>query len=186
MCYCPSSHSCSAPCIGNSQQYEGAIIDVPVHASKEDRMNEKFSDIEKYKITKGAISGPWSLMEQVRARAKEKFLYELLFPCPNNFDYNQGVKCFENGSEYSDTLRVKKQIEEKKIDFFGELINQYYGISPSDASLDPYYRLAVQYNLPVGVHLGLADPRTVFKWTPNFKASLGNPLLLEDVLKRIS
>ncbi len=123
-------------------------------------------------------------MEQVRAKAKEKFLYGLLFPCPNNFDYNQGVKCFENGSEYSDTLRVKKQIEEKKIDFFGELINQYYGISPSDASLDPYYRLAVQYNLPVGVHLGLADPRTVFKWTPNFKASLGNPLLLEDVLKR--
>ncbi len=42
----------------NAQQYEGAIIDVPVQASKEDRMNEKFSDIEKYKITKGAISGP--------------------------------------------------------------------------------------------------------------------------------
>lgn len=66
----------------------------------------------------------------------------------------------------------------------GELTNHYYCISPSDSSLDPYYRLAVQYDIPVCVHLALANPGTVFKWSPNFKASLGNPLLLEDVLKK--
>lgn len=171
---------------GKAQTYEGTIIDVHLHASKEDRMNEKFSDMEKYKITQGAISGPWSLTEQVRAKGKGKFLYGLMFPCPNNFDFNQGAKCFDTGSEFPDTIWVKKQIEARKIDFFGELTNQYYGISPADPSLDPYYRLAVQYNLPVGVHLGLANVNTVFKWAPNFKASLGNPLLLEEVLKKYS
>lgn len=166
------------------QQYEGTIIDVHVHASIQSTMVRKFSDIEKYKITQGAISGPWSLMEQVRAKGKGNFLYGLMFPCPNNFAYTLGAKCFDSGSEYPDTVWVKKQIEEKRIDFLGELLNQYYGISPSDSSLDPYYRLAERYNLPVGVHLGLADPGSVFKWAPNFKASLGNPLLLEDVLKK--
>lgn len=166
------------------QQYDGTIIDVHVYASIQSTMVKKFSDIEKYKITHGAISGPWSLMEQVRAKGKGKFLYGLMFPCPNNFAYTLGAKCFDTGNEYPDTVWVKKQIEEKRIDFIGELLNQYYGISPSDSSLDPYYRLAERCNLPVGVHLGLADPGSVFKWAPNFKASLGNPLLLEDVVKK--
>lgn len=37
---------------------------------------------------------------------------------------------------------------------------------------------------PVGIHTGLAEPGAPFHGNPNFRAALGNPMLLEPVLIR--
>jgi len=47
--------------------------------------------------------------------------------------------------------------------------------------LFPYYELAQQYNLPVGIHTGGAGPD---HGSPNFKMEMGSPTLLEPLLSR--
>ena len=66
----------------------------------------------------------------------------------------------------------------------GEVGGQYLGMSPADPSLEPYFALAVELDLPVGIHLGIGAPNTPYECCPKFRVSYGNPLGLEEVLIR--
>ncbi|GAB3005231.1 hypothetical protein GCM10027051_00010 [Niabella terrae] len=85
------------------------------------------------------------------------------------------------GEDWPSINWVEQQIKEGKIDYLGEILNQYYGISPSDSLLFHYYGLAQKYNLPVGVHTGGAGPN---HGCPNFKMEMGSPLLLKTMLSQ--
>ncbi len=61
---------------------------------------------------------------------------------------------------------------------------QYLGLSPSDPSLDAYFALAEELDIPVGIHMGTGGSGRANSAMPKFRGSLGNPLLLEDVLAR--
>ena len=58
------------------------------------------------------------------------------------------------------------------------------GLSPSDPVLDPYFALAEELDIPVGIHTGTSFPGTPYQGSPRFRLALGNPLLLEDLLVR--
>jgi predicted TIM-barrel fold metal-dependent hydrolase len=66
----------------------------------------------------------------------------------------------------------------------GEVAPQYQGMSPSDTSLDGYFAAAEKLNIPVGIHLGTGGNGMANISSPKYRASLGNPLLLEDLLAR--
>lgn len=66
----------------------------------------------------------------------------------------------------------------------GETAPQYQGLSPSDMSLDGYFAAAEKRNIPVGIHLGTGGNGMANLTSPKYRASLGNPLLLEDLLAR--
>jgi hypothetical protein len=68
--------------------------------------------------------------------------------------------------------------------FVGELAPQYVGVAPGDPALDPIFRWAQARDLPVGLHMGLTRPGIALGRRPAYRVSLGNPLLLEDVLVR--
>jgi predicted TIM-barrel fold metal-dependent hydrolase len=57
-------------------------------------------------------------------------------------------------------------------------------MSPADPRLEPYFALAEEFDLPVGIHLGLAPPRTPELCCPAYRTYLGRPHLLEDVLAK--
>ena len=62
----------------------------------------------------------------------------------------------------------------------GELGFQYAGLRPDDPSLDAYFTLAEELDVPVAIHMaggGLQNE-------PAFRTRLGDPLLLEEVLVR--
>jgi predicted TIM-barrel fold metal-dependent hydrolase len=61
---------------------------------------------------------------------------------------------------------------------------QYAGLSPSDPALDPYFALAEELDVPVGIHTGTSFPGTPYRGHPRFRVALGNPLLLEELLVR--
>ena len=66
----------------------------------------------------------------------------------------------------------------------GEVGVQYQGLSPSDPSLDAYFALAEELDIPVGIHMGTGGSGRANIAMPKFRGSMGNPLLLEDLLAR--
>jgi uncharacterized protein len=57
------------------------------------------------------------------------------------------------------------------------------GIAPGDDSMAPYWRLAEDLDIPVGIHIG-AGPPGVAAFGGGYRASLSSALTLEDVLIR--
>lgn len=66
----------------------------------------------------------------------------------------------------------------------GEVAPQYQGISVSDMSLDEYFAVAEKLNIPVGIHMGTGGNGMANITAPKYRASLGRPFLLEDMLAR--
>jgi uncharacterized protein len=82
-------------------------------------------------------------------------------------------------------------LEELRKDFttggfkvMGEIGLQYEGISPSDMSVDQYFALAEELDIPVAIHMGTGGSGRANIISPKFRGSMGNPLLLEEVLAR--
>jgi uncharacterized protein len=66
----------------------------------------------------------------------------------------------------------------------GEIGLQYEGLSPSDLSVDQYFALAEQLDIPVAIHMGTGGSGRANISMPRFRGSMGNPLLLEELLAR--
>ena len=66
----------------------------------------------------------------------------------------------------------------------GEIGLQYEGLSPSDPSVDKYFALAEELDIPVAIHMGTGGSGRANITTPKFRGSMGNPLLLEELLAR--
>ncbi len=66
----------------------------------------------------------------------------------------------------------------------GEIGLQYQGMSPSDMSVDDYFGLAERLDIPVAIHMGTGGSGRANIFMPNFRASMGDPFLLEEMLAR--
>ncbi len=66
----------------------------------------------------------------------------------------------------------------------GEIGLQYQGISPSDMSVDQYFALAEELDIPVAIHMGTGGSGRANITRPTFRGSKGDPLLLEELLAR--
>jgi predicted TIM-barrel fold metal-dependent hydrolase len=53
---------------------------------------------------------------------------------------------------------LRRLVAEGKIAVFAEVGPQYDGISPADPALDPYFALAEELEVPVGLHMGEGPP----------------------------
>ena len=119
-----------------------------------------------------------------------RYLPALIFPCEKGHAPITGRMCFDAPSEFPDTSWLRQEIEARRVRGFGELETQYVGMSPSDPRMEPYWRLAETYDLPVGIHMGVSEPGIAYdssrvKWKSSaFRMRFGDPLLLEDVLAR--
>ncbi len=66
----------------------------------------------------------------------------------------------------------------------GEVAPQYQGMSPSDPVFDEYFALAEELDIPVGIHMGTGGSGRANIGMPRFRGSMGDPLLLEDMLAK--
>ncbi|MGX5731398.1 amidohydrolase family protein [Pseudoxanthomonas beigongshangi] len=132
-------------------------------------------------ITTIAVSTSWEDQQRYVEGKPMSVLHGLMFPCPQGKVPYSLQDCHADGREWPGVEWTEVQIKSGRIDFLGEILTQYYGISPSDARMDPYYSLAVRHDLPVGIHTGSAGPD---HGSPNFREDLGNPALLRDMLVR--
>jgi len=124
--------------------------------------------------------------------SKDRLIPGLPFPCDGGRMPNAGAQCFPNGTQLlPDLTWLREQVRAGKVRVFGELGAQYLGIAPNDARLEPYYALAAELDIPVGIHLGIGPPGVAYAETqfppfksPNYRGAAGDPYLLEEVLVR--
>lgn len=168
-------------CSKNKQK----IFDAHLHGEPD--VIKQFQTLESHGVYEAAFSSSWKVQQQFNEQfggsGGVKILNGLFVPCPvGKVPYsNQMQTCYENGNDWPDLIWVEQQIKENKINFIGEVLTQYYGISSSDTLMYPYYALAEKYHLPVGIHTGSAGPD---HGCPNFKEEMGNPVLLQNTLKQ--
>jgi hypothetical protein len=97
------------------------------------------------------------------------------------------------GTSFSEGLRpgarvalpeLRKRFTADGFKVMGEIGLQYEGLSPSDPSVDAYFALAEELDVPVAIHMGTGGSGRANVTMPAFRGSLGNPLLLEELLAR--
>ena len=65
-----------------------------------------------------------------------------------------------------------------------EVMAQYEGLAPGDPALEPYWALAEERDIPVGIHLGPGGPGDPYFGSPGYRARNSSALALEEVLVR--
>jgi uncharacterized protein len=79
---------------------------------------------------------------------------------------------------------LRQRFAAGRLKALSELSFQYNGIAPDDPAMEPYWALAEELDIPVGIHMGPGPPGTTYFATPKYRAALSDPLLLEPILVR--
>lgn len=80
--------------------------------------------------------------------------------------------------------QLRQLVKDKRIEAFAEVQTQYFGIAANDPRMEPYYALAEELDIPIGIHMGPGPPGASYYSSPNYRMRNSSLLLLEDVLVR--
>jgi hypothetical protein len=132
----------------------------------EELLSQTLAALERFNIT-AVTAGDLEQVQKWRAAAPERIIPALTFAHPDEINL--------------DSLR--EFVRRGDVAVLGEVWTQFAGLSPSDPALDPILALAEELDIPVAIHMGMAMPGTAYYFgSPNYRARLTNPLLLEEAL----
>ena len=82
--------------------------------------------------------------------------------------------------------KLRQWVKDGKIAVFGEMGDQYGGVTPDDPAYEPYLALAEELDIPIGIHIGPGPPGVAYfgPETKNYRARMHSPLSLEEPLMR--
>lgn len=149
---------------------------------------EAMERLDSLNVERIVVNGVPDAIEVWRAEFPDRVIPALLFPCRDGLAPNFGRQCFPDGRVFPDTAWLRTEIEEGRVHALGEITTQYLGIPPADERMAPYYALAEELDIPVMIHLGLGPPAAAYPsspapyGSPDFRATAGRPLGLEEVL----
>jgi uncharacterized protein len=102
---------------------------------------------------------------------------------PGRFIPGLMLRFSETGGHFSpDSLRSLHAAG--RLAVLGEVVNQYAGIAPDDPLIEPYWALAEELDIPVGIHVGTGAAGHIYLGATNYRARLHSPLTMEEVLVR--
>ena len=146
----------------------------------EEVLRQTLAVMEKYNIV-GVLGGKPELVKKWMDAAPGRFIPGLDF----RLDRATGTAtAIGDGSKFKpmspDELRALYRQGAFKV--FGEILNQYAGIAPDDARMEPYWAMAEELDIPVGIHIGPGGPGEVYLGNSGYRARLQSALTLEEVL----
>lgn len=122
-----------------------------------------------------------------RADTSGKFILGAMMPCPQNLD--QRYDCFPETAGLPDIDWLRASIQSGLIGAFHEMMFNYDGTLPSSERMAPYWALAEELGVPVGIHSWSGPPpgrsiRANPNCCPAYDGDMGNPMHLRAVLNR--
>lgn len=130
------------------------------------------------------------LPKWAEALAVNQYLPGLVFPCEQGHAPITGRPCFDTKTEFPDSAWLQRELKSGHIRAFGEIEPEYLGLPPTDSRMEPYWQMAEEFDIPVGIHMGPGPPGIAYESSPipvkspTYRIAMGDPLLLEDVLLR--
>lgn len=132
--------------------------------------NMSLAELGRYNIVKAVASGPPDTVNQWHEAAPDTIIPGAIV---------------DEANPLPDLARLRAEIQAGRVQVLGELVLQHIGMAPNDPRLEPYYALAEDMDIPVGIHTGIGPPGTPYDpCCPHFRVTLGNPILVEEVLVR--
>jgi hypothetical protein len=166
------------------------VIDMHVHSTNT-TPGEALSRMASLNIRYVFVAGvATDLVAWAAALRPDQFLPSLSFPCPGGKAAFVDRRCWDGSQDLPDPNWLREELRTGRIKALGELIPQYFGLFPDDQRLDPYWRLAEEFDVPVAIHLGPGPPGAAYESSPSpvkfpaFRQAAGDPLRLETVLLR--
>jgi predicted TIM-barrel fold metal-dependent hydrolase len=132
-------------------------------------MAASLSALTQFNIIKAVVSGPLDDVHRWQAAAPDHVI---------------GGVWVAPGVPLPDIEVLRREFGSGRVGVLGELGLPYLGLTANDPKLEPYFALAEQFDIAVGIHTGAGPPRAPYEGAPNSRVSLGNPVLLEEVLVR--
>ena len=80
--------------------------------------------------------------------------------------------------------RLEMLFTDGGFEVMGEIGLQYAGMSPSDPEVDDFFALAERLDIPVAIHMGTGGSGRANVTMPTYRASMGDPFELEEMLAR--
>lgn len=151
-----------------------ATCKVMVDAPKTDQalLDETLAEMRRFNIVAGVLAGERDMVRKWRAADPDRFI-----PAANFFTDDEPPPAAR-------AIELEKRVASGETRVFAEITPQYRGLAPDHPSLEPFYALAERLDIPVGIHMGYGAPGGPYWLYPKYRAAMGNPLLLEDLLTR--
>jgi hypothetical protein len=164
------------------------VIDMHVHSTS--TAPAALAELDSLNIRYLYLSGLASDLRAWETVDSGRYLPALVFPCDGGRAPVTGRACYDTPTDLPDTTWLRGELQAGRIRGFGEMSPQYLGMSPADRRLDPYWALAEEFDVPVGIHMGFGPPGAAYESSPmpfkapNYRMAQNDPMLLEDVLLR--
>ena len=150
-------------------------------ATDEKLLDETVAVMKRYKMI-GMLGGyDPKLVEKWVARAPDRFIPGLDF----RLDKATGTaSSADQKGEYKpiSPAEIRALHAAGKVRVFAEITNQYGGILPDDPRMEPYWKMAEELDIPVGIHLGPGGPGEPYLGNAKYRARLQSALTLEETL----
>ena len=133
--------------------------------------------MDRYNIKVGVLGGRLETVYEWKAKAPDRFLASAQFSGRPARD-----RAALDPSPSVDSLRHEHAAG--RLQALGEITSPYEGVDYDGPELAPYFALAAELKMPVGVHTGLTFPGGVYTCCPMYRIERGNPVHLDEVLAR--
>jgi uncharacterized protein len=156
-----------------------AGIKIPSPTTDDELMRQTLATLKRYNI-RAVTSGDSGSIEVVmkwHTADSARIITAIEFEQPGRDAHGNAL--------YRPIAELRELIDKDKVAVFAEIAPQYEGMSPADPQLDPYFALAEELDIPVGIHMGEGPPGGPnVEGYSKYRVKMGDPLLLEDVLIR--
>jgi predicted TIM-barrel fold metal-dependent hydrolase len=131
-------------------------------------MDETLASIRRLNVFGVLSLGETAMLDAWLAAESERFI--------------PGIRCFPTLPDCPLAL-LRELHSTGRLEVLGEINPHLLGMAPDDERLEPYWALAEELDIPVGIHLGIVPP-FVYLGMPQDRARLASALTLEEVLVR--
>jgi predicted TIM-barrel fold metal-dependent hydrolase len=175
VCPFPAQFTASDPKLGNEHQLGWADQDcspaLQPSKNQDEYMRDVIAEWDRLNVTAVVMGNP-------------KFVKKWMDAAPGRVIPGTSFDGTGAEAEFVPLAELRQSFDRDGFKVMGEVGLQYQGISPSDPTVDKYFALAEELDIPVGIHMGTGGGARANIALPKFRGSMGDPLLLEDVLAR--